>query len=200
MKTLHIVSSPRAERSKSKMIWEYLANTIWWEIITIDINSLELPFITWNVIANNYWFFDYKDLPENDKKIVDLQNKYIEQLKSVDNLIISAPLWNFWISAALKAYIDLITKVWITFSMWENWYEWLVKNIKNFYIVITKWWVYQNTAWQEVEVLEKHLKQAFWFMWIKHTKTFNLEWTNMKDELTLTTEIENIKTEIDKTV
>lgn len=200
MKTLHIISSPRWERSKSRMIWEYLSSKIWWEVLELDINNLELPFVTWNVVANNYWFYDYKDLPESDKKIVDLQDKYIEQIKWVDNIVISAPLWNFWIPAVLKAYIDLITKVWATFSMWTNWYEGLVKNIKNFYIVTTKWWMYENTAWQDIEVLEKHLKQAFWFMWITHTKTFNLEWANMKDENTLNSEIENLKNEIDKSV
>lgn len=200
MKTLHIIASPRWERSKSRMIWEYLSNKIGWEVIELDINSIELPFISGNVIANNYWFYDYDKLPETDKKIVDLQDMYISEIKWVDNIVISVPLWNFWIPAALKAYIDLITKVGVTFSMWANGYEGLVKNIKNFYIVTTKGWVYENTAWQDIEVLEKHLKQAFGFMGIAHTKTFNLEWANMKDEDTLNTEIENIKSEIDKTV
>lgn len=193
MKTLHIIASPRGEMSKSKMLGQYLSQTIGGEIIELDVNSVEVPFLTFPVIANNYWFQKYEDLSESDKKMVDLQDTYIEQIKSVDTIIVSAPLWNFGIPAVLKAYIDLISKVGVTFSMGANGYEGLVKNIKNFYIVTTKGGVYENTAWQDIEVLERHLKQAFGFMGIAHTKTFNLEGANMKNPDDLQREIETIK-------
>lgn len=200
MKTLHIIASPRGEMSKSKMLGQYLSQTLWGEVIELDVNAVEIPYLTFPVIANNYGFQKYEDLSDADKKIVDLQNQYIEQIKSADNIVVSAPLWNFGIPAALKGYIDLVSKVGVTFSMGANGYEGLVKNIKNFYIVTTKGGVYENTAWQDIEVLEKHLKQAFGFMGIAHTKTFNLEWANMKDKDALETEITNIKNDMKASV
>ena len=84
--------------------------------------------------------------------------------------------------------------------MGANGYEGLVKNIKNFYIVTTKGGVYANTAWEDIEVLEKHLKQAFGFMGIAHTKTFNLEGANMKNPDDLEAEINQIKNDMKASV
>ena len=39
-----------------------------------------------------------------------------KDIKSAENIIVSAPLWNFGVPAALKAYIDLIVKVNDTFT------------------------------------------------------------------------------------
>jgi FMN-dependent NADH-azoreductase len=59
----------------------------------------------------------YEDLDAKNKKIADMQSDFITELKSVDNVVISAPLWNFGIPAILKSYIDLVVKVGETFSM-----------------------------------------------------------------------------------
>lgn len=200
MKTLHIIASPRWAMSKSRMLWEFLTSKIGWEIIELDINSLNLPYISFPVIANNYGFQKYEDLSENDQKIVDLQTKLIAQIKSVDNVVVSVPLWNFGMPAVLKSYIDLISKVGETFSMGPNGYVGLINNVKNLYIVSSKGWTYAGTDWQDIEVLEKHTKQAFAFMGITNAKTFSIEWANMKDEATLASDIEKIKEEMVKNI
>lgn len=200
MKTLHIISSPRWARSKSRELWEFLTSKLWWEVITLDLNEVEVPYLTNDVITFNYWYMKYEDLSDKNKKVADLQRKYIDVLKSVDNVVVSAPLWNFGMPAVLKWYVDLVTKVWDTFLMNENGYEWLVKNVKNLYIVETKGWVYAWTAWQDIETLEKNIKQTFGFLWITNAKTFSIEWANRKDEATLNGDIEKLKEEIVKSV
>jgi len=190
MKTLHIIASPRWERSKSRHLGEFVSSKLEWEVITLDLYASEVPYITNNIIAYNYGFFDYENLSDAEKKIADVQKKYIEQLKSVDNLVISAPLWNFGMPAILKWYIDLVVKVGETFSSEQ---VGLLTNIKNFYIVTAKGWVYAGTAWESVETLEANIKQAFAYMGVNNPKIFRIEWVNAKDEATLNSEIENIK-------
>lgn len=193
MKTLHIIDSPRGERSKSRHLGEFVSSKLEWEVITLDLYASEVPYITNNIIAYNYGFFDYANLSDAEKKIADVQKKYIEQLKSVDNIVVSAPLWNFGMPAILKWYIDLIVKVGETFSSEQ---VGLLTNIKNFYIVTAKGWVYAGTAWESIETLEANIKQAFAYMGVNNPKIFRIEWVNAKDEATLNSEIENIKSEI----
>lgn len=192
MKTLHIIASPRGERSKSRNLGEFVANKLNSEIITLDLSTSEVPYITNNIIAYNYGFFDYTNLNDEEKKTADIQKKYIEQLKSVDNLVISSPLWNFWMPAILKWYIDLVVKVGETFSSEEGG---LLKNIKEFYIVTAKGWVYAGTAWESIETLEANIKQAFAYMGVENPKILRVEWVNAKDEATLHSELEHIKNE-----
>lgn len=193
MKTLHIVSSPRWERSKSRNLWEFLSSKLHWDIITLDLNQSEVPYINENIIAYNYGFKKYDELSESDKKIAHVQKKYIDQLKSVDTIVISAPLWNFGMPAILKWYIDLVVKVWETFSS-DN--GGLLTNIKKLYIVTAKWWVYEWTAWANIETLEANIKQAFSYMGVTNTEVFHIEWVNAKDAITLDAEMETLKIQI----
>lgn len=196
MKTLHIIASPRWERSKSRNIWEFIIQKLDWDTMTLDLYNSEVPYITDGIIAYNYWFKNYNDLDVEDKKIADIQQKYIEQLKSIDNLVISAPLWNFGMPAILKSYIDLVAKINDTFVSENGAMKGLLTNIKNFYIVTAKGWIYAGTAWENIETLEANIKQAFAFLWVNNAKTITLEWVNAKDEGTLQAEIEEIKNQI----
>lgn len=200
MKTLHIIASPRWDRSKSRQLWEFLSSKLAWEVITLDLNNSEIPFVSNDVITYDYGYMKYEDLSSEDKKIADLQKKYIEQLKSVDNVVVSSPLWNFWMPAILKWYIDLVAKVWDTFKMTETGLVWLLTNVKNLYIVETKGSVYAWTAWQDIETLDKNIRQAFAFMWVTNAKTFVLEWATSKDEESLTADFEKVKEEIVKSI
>jgi FMN-dependent NADH-azoreductase len=102
--------------------------------------------------------------------------------------------------AILKAYIDLIVKVWVTFNMWENGYVWLVNNVKNIYLVWAKWWVYKWQPWESIDMLESTVKQAFAFIGITNAKTFWLEWVNSWSDEELNNKINEIKSEIDKSL
>lgn len=196
MKTLHIIASPRGERSKSRHLGEFVANKFGGDIITLDLYASEVPYITNNIIAYNYGFFDYANLSEQEKKIADVQKKYIEQLKSVENVVVSAPLWNFGMPAILKGYIDLVVKVGETFSSENGSAKGLLTNVKNFNIVTAKWGIYAGMAWESIETLEANITQAFAYMGVTNPKIFRIEWVNAKDEATLNSEIESIKSQI----
>ena len=196
MKNLHIIASPRAERSKSRMLWEFLVSKLDGETKTIDLSKVELPFLSEDLVTFNYWYKSYEDLSENDKNTSKIQNEFIRDIKSAENIIVSAPLWNFGVPAALKAYIDLIVKVNDTFTP-----EWgLVKNVKNLYVVLAKWWNYKGTAWESIETLQNNITQPFAYMWVTNAKVFTLEWVNYKTPQDLEKEIETLKQEITKSI
>lgn len=199
MKTLHIIASPRKDRSKSRHLWEFLSSKLDWEVIELDLYDSEIPYVTNDLITYSYWYMKYEDLSKEDKKIADLQRKYIDQIKWVDNVIVSAPLWNFWMPAILKWYIDLIVKVWDTFKATESWLEGLLTN-KNLYIVEAKGSIYKWTDWESIETLEKNIRQAFAFIWVTNAKTFSIEWVTRKDDETLNADIKKLEEEIEKSI
>jgi len=59
----------------------------------------------------------------------------VEELKAADTIVIGAPIYNFNIPAALKAWIDLIARARLTFKYGENGPVGLLKN-KKAYIVM----------------------------------------------------------------
>jgi len=200
MKILHIISSPRKQRSKSQMMWEYILSKLDGEKETLNLYELNMPFLSEWVIWHNYWFVKYVELNDDDKKIVDLQTKFINQLKNCDTIVVSAPIWNFSIPAILKAYFELVIKVWDTFTKWDKWYEWLVKNIKNCYTITTAWWFYKWMKWENESKIENDIIQKLNFIWIKNISYFVLEWTNSIKEEELNIKIEELKKEIDKNI
>jgi len=92
-----------------------------------------LPFIDENWIGAN--FTAPEDRTSEHQEVLSLSNHLVEELKAADTIVIGAPIYNFNIPAALKAWIDLIARARLTFKYGENGPVGLLKN-KKAYIVM----------------------------------------------------------------
>lgn len=196
MKTLYIIASPRWDNSKSAMLWDFAVDKIWWDREVLNLSESFVPFLTSEVIAYNYWYKTYEDLTQEWKKIADVQSKYIDMLLSADNLVIASPMWNLSMPAILKAWFDLVIKVWATFKMTQAWYEWLVDNIKKAVVVWARWWKFIWTPFESYDILNPQISGLLWFIWIINHKKFWLEWVNMNPEDQLSVDMETLKSQI----
>jgi FMN-dependent NADH-azoreductase len=80
---------------------------------------------------------DKKDQSEHHKKMFELSDTLVRELKDSDVIIISAPIYNYGPPATLKAWSDLAARVGETFRFKPNGRrEGLLKN-KKAYLVIT---------------------------------------------------------------
>ena len=80
---------------------------------------------------------DEKDQTEHHKKMFELSDKLVKELKESDVIIISAPIYNYGPPATLKAWSDLAARIGETFRFKPNGRrEGLLKN-KHAYLVIT---------------------------------------------------------------
>lgn len=197
MKTLYVIASPRAERSKSIELGNYATEKLGGEVLTLDVFREPMPFLSEAVIAYNYWFGTYESLSVEDRYIVDLQKKYIAQLKNVDNLVIAVPMWNFWAPAALKAWFDLIIRVNDTFSMDSAGYHGHVNNIKKAVVVGARWGKYINTPYAPYDHLSDAITGILGFIGVD-SKNFWLEWVNMLSWEQMDEEISSLKNQIDE--
>ena len=137
MKIYQIDSSARKEGSTSRALAKKLLDKIKKpedEIIYRDLND-EMVFVTG--LTESGMNIDEKDQTENHKKMFELSNQLVKELKDSDIIIISAPIYNYGPPATLKAWSDLAARVGETFRFKPNGRrEGLLKN-KKAYLVIT---------------------------------------------------------------
>jgi len=137
MKIYQIDSSARKEGSTSRALAKKLLNKIKKpedEVIYRDLND-EMVFVTG--LTESGMNIDEKDQNDNHKKMFELSNQLVKELKESDIIIISAPIYNYGPPATLKAWSDLAARVGETFRFKENGRrEGLLRN-KKAYLVIT---------------------------------------------------------------
>tara|TARA_B100000927_G_C16379291_1_gene434765 strand:+ start:338 stop:934 length:597 start_codon:yes stop_codon:yes gene_type:complete len=137
MKIYQIDSSARKEGSTSRALAKKLLDKIKKpedEVIYRDLDD-EMVFVTG--LTESGMNIDAKDQNENHKKMFELSDQLVKELKESDVIIISAPIYNYGPPATLKAWSDLAARVGETFRFKPNGRrEGLLKN-KKAYLVIT---------------------------------------------------------------
>ena len=160
MKIYQIDSSARKEGSTSRSLAKKLLNKIKKpqdEVIYRDLND-EMVFVTG--LTESGMNIDQKDQNENHKKMFELSDKLVKELKESDIVIISAPIYNYGPPATLKAWSDLAARVGETFRFKPNGRrEGLLKN-KKAYLIITSGGTKLNS------------KEDFLTPWLKYILNF----------------------------
>ena len=137
MKIYQIDSSARKDGSTSRALAKKLLDKIKKagdEVIYRDLND-EMVFVS--NLTESGMKIDPKDQTETHKKMFQLSDTLVKELKESDIIIISAPIYNYGPPATLKAWSDLAARVGETFRFKPNGRrEGLLKN-KKAYLVIT---------------------------------------------------------------
>ena len=172
MKIYQIDSSARKEGSTSRALAKKLLNKIKKpndEIIYRDLND-EMVFVSG--LTESGMNIDEKDQNENHKKMFELSNQLVKELKESDIIIISAPIYNYGPPATLKAWSDLAARVGETFKFKPNGRrEGLLKN-KKAYLVITSGGTKLNS---KEDFLTPWLKFILNFFGIDKIETINAD-------------------------
>ena len=137
MKIYQIDSSARKEGSTSRALAKKLLDKIKKpedEIIYRDLDN-EMVFVSG--LTESGMKIEKKDQTEHHKKMFELSDTLVRELKESDTIIISAPIYNYGPPATLKAWSDLAARVGETFRFKaDGRREGLLQN-KKAYLVIT---------------------------------------------------------------
>jgi FMN-dependent NADH-azoreductase len=95
----------------------------------------------------------------------------IDEIKSVDVIVLTAPMYNFMIPSTLKNYFDAITKAGITFKYGETGPVGLIED-KPVYVIISRGGKYQEYG---LTFQEDYLKMHLNFIGLKNVKFVFLE-------------------------
>ena len=137
MKIYQIDSSARKDGSTSRALAKKLLDKIKKpgdEVVYRDLND-EMVFVS--NLTESGMKIEKKDQTEHHKKMFELSDTLVRELKESDIIIISAPIYNYGPPATLKAWSDLAARIGETFRFKPNGRrEGLLKN-KKAYLVIT---------------------------------------------------------------
>ena len=115
MKFYQIDSSARKDGSTSRALAKKLLDKIKKpedEVIYRDLDD-EMVFVSG--LTESGMKIEEKDRTEHHKKMFELSDKLVSELKESDIIIISAPIYNYGPPATLKAWADLAARVGETF-------------------------------------------------------------------------------------
>ena len=172
MKIYQIDSSARKEGSTSRALAKKLLDKIKSpedEIIYRDLNE-EMVFVSG--LTESGMNIEKKDQTDHHKKMFELSDQLVKELKESDIIIISAPIYNYGPPATLKAWSDLAASVGETFKFKPNGRrEGLLKN-KKAYLVITSGGTKLNS---KEDFLTPWLKFILNFFGIEEIETINAD-------------------------
>ena len=172
MKIYQIDSSARKEGSTSRALAKKLLDKIKSpedEIIYRDLNE-EMVFVSG--LTESGMNIEKKDQTDHHRKMFELSDQLVKELKESDTIIISAPIYNYGPPATLKAWSDLAARVGETFKFKPNGRrEGLLKN-KKAYLVITSGGTKLNS---KEDFLTPWLKFILNFFGIDKVETINAD-------------------------
>jgi FMN-dependent NADH-azoreductase len=119
-------------------------------------------------------------LTPEQRALTAMSETLIEELHAADYVVIGAPMYNWGIPAALKAWIDQITRVGFTFRYTATGYEGTVN--KPVLIIVTRGGLYDNTARAANDFVKPYLRAIFGVIGLVPTFV-TAEATLMGDEL-----------------
>lgn len=166
MKLLHIIASPRGEKSRTlsvsdeflKSLKDKNKNLI---IDDLDLFKEKLPEVYGGAVDAKYAMMSGGILVEQTKPYWDEIVKYSNDFLTYDAYLISCPMWNFTIPYKLKHYIDVIMQAGILFSFTENGVQGLALN-KKMYCITSRGNDYSpNSHMFQFDFQEPYLRSIF---------------------------------------
>jgi FMN-dependent NADH-azoreductase len=142
------------------------------EVLRRDVN-VGLAFVDEAWIGAN--FTAEEERSQEQRTILADSDRLVEELQRADVLVIGAPIYNFGVPAALKAWIDMIARVRKTFRYTENGPEGLLKN-KKAYVVIASGGVPVDSS---LDFATPYLKHALRFIGITDVEVIAADQLNI---------------------
>ena len=133
---LRVDSSMRTEGSVSRNLTDQLIDKLSTDDTQVTVRDLAkgIPLIDEAWIGAN--FTDPAERNAEQKAALAKSDELVNELHSADTIVIAAPVYNFHVPAALKAWIDMVARARETFRYTESGPEGLVTG-KKVYVVMT---------------------------------------------------------------
>ena len=174
MTILHIDSSPRYGQSVSRQITANAVESLTSAnpgatVIYRDVAAEPLPFPDADMIAAFYT--PPADRTEAQRLMTQVSDKLTEEIKAADVVVVGVPMWNFTVPASLKAWIDLVARVGVTFKYGANGPEGLLENKRAIFAVATG----GTPTKSDYDYVTGYLKTFFGFIGITQTESISAD-------------------------
>jgi FMN-dependent NADH-azoreductase len=138
----------------------------------VDLVDVEIPHLNPDVLRA--FFIPGDQLTEAEKESIRFSDEVVKQLLAADIIVIGAPLYNFTIHTALKAWIDHITRAGITFGYGENGPIGKVTG-KKVYVAMSSGGVFSEGPGKANDFVAPYLKSFLGFLGMTDLTVFRAE-------------------------
>jgi len=166
MKLLRIDSSARASSVTRQLTAEFV--TAWkkenpgGQVRERDLSATSLPLITDEWTKASYG--DPNNLTPEQKQALSVSDALVDELVAADVIVIGAPMYNFTISAPLKAWIDQVVRLGRTWAFDANGPRGLLQG-KKVVVITSRGGAYrQGTFKAQFDFQEPYLRHVLGFM------------------------------------
>ncbi|UWQ75027.1 FMN-dependent NADH-azoreductase [Leisingera sp. M658] len=115
---LHIDSSARTDGSVSRDLSAQITSRLGASHVIRRDLAAPLPLLDGAWIGANFTPADQRS--DEQKQLLALSDSLVEELKQADTIVIGTPIYNFSVPSTLKAWIDLVARVGVTFRYEET--------------------------------------------------------------------------------
>jgi FMN-dependent NADH-azoreductase len=148
------------------------------EIIERDLGIEPIEHLSGSTTAA-FFAEDPTQLSEDQQQALALSNTLIDELTSVDYLVLGVPMYNFGIPSTLKAWIDHIARAGVTFRYTENGPQGLVNNVKKTIVTAARGGLYKGTP---KDTQTAYLKDVLGFIGIENVEFVYAEALSMGEK------------------
>lgn len=157
---LHIISSARGGESYSKGLSSAIVDRLIekHEVDTVverDLTMETPPFLDRHLIG--MFYKDPRSLAEEERRLIKYADAVVSDVSKADILILGTPMYNLGMSALLKAWIDQLVRVGVTYGYDENGARKRHLNGKKVYLAIASGGKQDNAE----EFIASHVKAIF---------------------------------------
>jgi FMN-dependent NADH-azoreductase len=185
-KILHIISSPKGDASFSIKLGNAIVEKVkdanpGSTVTETNLAKKHFPHLEEAQITSFFTPAQQRS-PENLEAIKH-SDEAIAEVMDADVIVIDAPLYNFSIPSALKAWVDHIARAGVTFKYDENGPEGLVKG-KKVYVALASGGIYSDGPMKGYDFAAPYLKSVLGFMGMTDFTVFRVEgvsYPNLKD-------------------
>ena len=180
-KILNITSSPRGAASSSIQLANVIIDKLRAAhpdavVETIDLVNLHFPHLEESHLTS--FFTPVEKHSERERAAIRHSDESIRAIREADIVVIGAPMYNFTIHSALKAWIDHIVRHGVTFRVSETGAEGLIKG-KKVYLVISSGGVYSDGPMKPMDFVEPYLRMILGFIGLTDITVYRVEGLNV---------------------
>lgn len=181
---LRIDTSARHEGSHSRKLADLLqhqwqSNHPEGQVVQRDLNQPRIPHIEQKTIEAYYTPAEQKT-PAHFKATA-LSDQLIAEVQAADTLLISTPMYNFSVPSALKAWIDQVVRIGVTFGYDAETGPYGLLQNKTAYIVTASGAPFAGTELASMDHLAPYLKTVLGFIGFNPVEVISFEGTTMDE-------------------
>ena len=158
---LHVDSSPRSASISSQLAGEFVQQ---WQrrnpagaVIHHNTSREAIPYVS--EAAVEAFFTPAGTLSEEQKRVLALSDRLVDELLDADVIVLGVPMWNLGIPASLKAWIDMIVREGRTFAFTRQGVRGLLPPGKRGYVFSARGGAYpEGTAAGVLDLQEPYLR------------------------------------------